>query len=80
VGTNLVTARAIMTGHDRLRAGSHTHESLLTPAEAAALVGVSRKTIYREVERGSLPALHAGRQLRIDPYDFRRWIERSDEL
>jgi excisionase family DNA binding protein len=48
---------------------------LLTPADAARLAKVSRDTIYREIDRGSLPVLHAGRQLRIDPYDFRRWLE-----
>jgi excisionase family DNA binding protein len=51
-----------------------TH-SLLSPAEVAELANVSRKTIYREVERGALPVRHVGRQLRIDPRDFRRWLE-----
>jgi putative molybdopterin biosynthesis protein len=49
--------------------------SLLSPAEVAELANVSRKTIYREVERGALPVHHVGRQLRIDPADFRRWLE-----
>jgi excisionase family DNA binding protein len=48
---------------------------LLSPADAARLAKVSRDTTYREIERGTLPALHAGRQLRIDPYQFRRWLE-----
>jgi excisionase family DNA binding protein len=52
---------------------------LLTPADAARLAKVSRDTIYREIDRGTLPALHAGRQLRIDPFDFRRWLERGGE-
>ncbi|MDQ5832107.1 MAG: helix-turn-helix domain-containing protein, partial [Actinomycetota bacterium] len=47
---------------------------MLTPTEAARLANVSRKTTYREVERGSLRALHVGgRLLRIDPTDFRHW-------
>jgi excisionase family DNA binding protein len=50
---------------------------LLSPADAARLANVSRETIYREIDRGTLPALHAGRQLRIDPYDFRRWLEQG---
>ena len=50
---------------------------LLTPADAARLARVSRDTIYREIDRGVLPALHVGRLLRIDPYDFRRWLERG---
>jgi hypothetical protein len=28
---------------------------------------------------GTLPSLHAGRQLRIDPYDFRRWLKGGTE-
>jgi excisionase family DNA binding protein len=43
---------------------------MLSPAEVAALANVSRKTVYRETDRGVLPALHIGRQLRIDPSDF----------
>ena len=34
---------------------------LLTPADAARLARVSRDTIYREIDRGVLPALHVGR-------------------
>jgi excisionase family DNA binding protein len=53
---------------------------LLTPTDAARLAKVSRDTIYREVDRGSLRALHVGgRLLRIDPTDFRRWLEGETE-
>jgi excisionase family DNA binding protein len=52
--------------------------ALLTPADAARLARVSRDTIYRAVDGGALRALHVGRLLRIDPYDFRRWLERED--
>jgi excisionase family DNA binding protein len=52
---------------------------LLTPADAARVANVSRDTIYREIDRGTLPALHAGRQIRIDPTDFRRWLEGGTE-
>ena len=49
---------------------------LLTPAEAARMAKVSRDTIYREVDRGSLRALHVGgRLLRIAPADFWSWLE-----
>jgi excisionase family DNA binding protein len=49
---------------------------MLTPADAARLAKISRDTIYREIERGSLRALHVGgRLLRIDPTDLRRWLE-----
>jgi excisionase family DNA binding protein len=50
---------------------------LLTPADAARVANVSRDTIYREIERGALPVRHVGRQLRIDPLDFRHYLERG---
>jgi excisionase family DNA binding protein len=52
---------------------------LLTPADAARVANVSRDTIYREIERGALPVGHVGRQLRIDPLDFRHYLERRAE-
>ena len=52
---------------------------MLTPADAARLARVSRDTIYREIDRGALRALHVGRLLRIDPYDFPRWLEGGTE-
>ena len=52
---------------------------LLTPADAARVANVSRDTIYREIERGALPVRHVGRQLRIDPLDFRHYLERGSE-
>jgi excisionase family DNA binding protein len=51
---------------------------LLTPADAARLARVSRDTIYRAVDSGALRALHVGRLLRIDPLDFRCWLEREE--
>ena len=47
---------------------------LLSPREVAELANVSRRTIYREVQRGALPAKHAGHQLRIDQDDLARWL------
>jgi putative molybdopterin biosynthesis protein len=50
---------------------------LLSPADAARMAQVSRETIYREIERGELRARHVGRQLRIDPADFRNYLDRE---
>ncbi len=53
---------------------------LLTPREAAELMAVSRKTVVlREIQRGELRALHAGRQLRIDHVDLRDYLVREDQ-
>jgi putative molybdopterin biosynthesis protein len=51
--------------------------SLLSPADPARVANVSRETIYREIERGELKAVHVGRQLRIDPTDLSRYLGRT---
>jgi excisionase family DNA binding protein len=48
--------------------------AFLSPAEVARLAAISRKTVYRENDRGELPAIHVGRQLRIDPTDLGRYL------
>jgi putative molybdopterin biosynthesis protein len=50
--------------------------TLLSPAEVARLAAISRKTVYREIDRGELPAIHVGRQLRIDPSDLNQYLGR----
>jgi excisionase family DNA binding protein len=47
------------------------------PADAARIASVSRETIYREIDRGELRALHVGRQFRIDPDDFQHYLDRE---
>jgi excisionase family DNA binding protein len=65
-------------GHEH--ADAHPRRTvLLTPADAARVANVSRDTIYREIERGALPVRHVGPQLRIDPLDFRHYLERGTE-
>ena len=56
---------------------THDRAALLTPGEAARLAKVSVDTIYREIDRGVLPALHVGRLLRIDPAAFDRYLKRG---
>jgi putative molybdopterin biosynthesis protein len=53
-------------------------DTMLTPAEAAQLAHVSKTTVYREIDRGELRARHVGRQLRIDPADFRAYLDREE--
>jgi putative molybdopterin biosynthesis protein len=50
--------------------------ALLSPAEVARVAAISRKTVYREIDRGELKAIHVGRQLRIDPTDLNQYLGR----
>jgi putative molybdopterin biosynthesis protein len=61
-------------GHEHGDADPGRHDRS-DPADAARLANVSRDTIYREVQRGALPAKHVGRQLRIDPADFTHYLK-----
>jgi excisionase family DNA binding protein len=48
----------------------------LSPRDVAALTGLSRSLIYREIERGNLAAYRIGTRLRVEPEALARWKER----
>jgi excisionase family DNA binding protein len=50
---------------------------LLSPEEVAAQCGLSRKAVYRAIERGELPASKLCSRLRVKPADLDAWIDRN---
>jgi excisionase family DNA binding protein len=52
--------------------------AFLTVAEVAALLQCSEPTVRRRIRTGELPACNLGRQIRIDPADFRAYLEREE--
>ena len=48
---------------------------MLTTSEVAALAGVSRHTVEREIRRGHLSAEKISRLWVIDPAEAQRWAE-----
>ena len=50
---------------------------LLTVSEVAAMLRLSKMTIYRLMDRGSLPALRVGRSFRIPRGSVRSLVEES---
>jgi excisionase family DNA binding protein len=54
-----------------------TLEPLLSVGAAAALLSVSRRTLYRFVEAGELHPLRVGQRLRFEPADLRAYLERQ---
>ncbi len=59
------------------------HQRYLTPQEAAEVVRTSRKTIYRRIADGSLPAVRIGdgkrAPVRIHPDDLDAYLARGSE-
>jgi excisionase family DNA binding protein len=50
-------------------------DGLLAPDEVARLCGLSRKAVYRAIERGELPASRLCSRLRVRGGDIEAWIE-----
>jgi excisionase family DNA binding protein len=51
-------------------------DRLLSVDAVAQLAGCSRALVYREIERGHLPAYKVGTRLRIEPAAVASWKER----
>jgi excisionase family DNA binding protein len=47
---------------------------LLSIAEAAELLRISRATVYRLIGAGEMPALRVGHSLRIDRDELHAWL------
>jgi excisionase family DNA binding protein len=51
--------------------------SFLRPDEAAELAGLSKRAIYRAIQRGDLRAVRLCSRLRISREDFDAWVASS---
>jgi excisionase family DNA binding protein len=49
---------------------------LLTVDDVIAYLRVTRRTVYRWINTGAMPAIHAGRQWRFRRQDVEAWLER----
>ena len=59
----------------RLRPGGRpVNAPLLSPEDVSALCGLSRKAVYRAIERGELQAFRLCSRLRIHPDDVECWL------
>lgn len=54
-------------------------EGLLTYDQAGEVLSVTGRTIWTLVDRGDLPAVRFGGNVRIDPVDLRAFIERAKQ-
>lgn len=49
--------------------------AIYSPTEASNTLGVSKRTVYRKIESGELPAYRIGGSLRIRWADMERWLD-----
>jgi excisionase family DNA binding protein len=48
---------------------------LLSPEQVATACGLSRRAVYRAIDRGELTAFRLCSRLRIRPYDVEAWVQ-----
>ena len=53
--------------------------TFMTVKEISAELGVSRKTIYKRIHSGTIPAVRIGNDYRVDPADLRDYINTHKE-
>jgi excisionase family DNA binding protein len=63
-----------MTEADRLRAAGPNESLLLTPEEAATLLGIGRTTVYALMKTGDLRPVHIGRSCRLARAELERYV------
>ena len=57
--------------------GDHADPKFLTVAEVAAMMRVSKMTVYRLVHNGELPAVRVGRSFRVVEEDVNEYLRKS---
>lgn len=65
-----------MSQHDG-PSGDLSGVTFLTVAEVAAVLRVSKMTVYRMVHNGELPAVRFGRSFRVDRADVDEFLRKS---
>ena len=48
---------------------------LMTPAEVAAALSISKSAAYQLLQRGDIPSVHIGKAVRVRPEDLEAFIE-----
>jgi excisionase family DNA binding protein len=54
-------------------------EKLLTIDEAAKLLNISRSTLYLLIRKESLPTVHFGSTVRVNPASLSDWLENREK-
>jgi excisionase family DNA binding protein len=68
-------ARIYLPGGISIMSSDHTELRLLTLTEAAAILQVSKRTLFRMIQQKQVPAFKVGGQWRIRETQFKKWLE-----
>lgn len=60
------------------RSVSRSESPLLTPEDVADVCALSRRAVYRAIERGELRASRLCSRIRIRPADVEAWVEKNE--
>jgi excisionase family DNA binding protein len=59
----------------RCQASSQPIEALLSIGQAAEILQISKRSLYRHVEERAIPHLRIGGLIRFRPRDLDRWLD-----
>lgn len=62
-----------------IRVRDNAEEPFYTVGGIAKKLAISERTVREMLNRGEIPCYRIGPQRRIDPADFRRWLEQRRE-
>jgi excisionase family DNA binding protein len=68
-----------MSIHTQSEDSSPERTALMTVADAAGFLAVSRRQVYLLVERGELPTVRVGTRIRFVPEEIWAYLERHRE-
>jgi len=57
---------------------NHTDLRLLTLADAAAILQLSKRTLIKMIQKKDVPAFKVGGQWRIRESQFKKWVEHKE--
>jgi excisionase family DNA binding protein len=60
-----------------MAADDKSESTFLTVAEVAAMMRVSKMTVYRLVHNGDLPAVRVGRSFRVTEHDVNEYLRKA---
>ena len=69
-----------MNGNYKRVTNPESLSMVLTPLDIAAVLGISRNTVYELVHSKDFPAFRVGKQYRVNREKFLAWLDEVKEI